>query len=605
MEQNAAQEQVIQATDGQLLVIACPGSGKTTTLLRRINAIREQGRGNVLMVTFTAAAASEMRERYAAQYRETQGVTFSTIHALCFAILKKFAGYTNDSLLKPSEAWTYFFSKIQKEEINDKAEFISALMTDISAMKNNRIPETEYDMGCCRDRQLFLKLYYGYEAFKEGCRKIDFDDMLLAAYETMQGDCLKWLQDQYQYIQVDEYQDTNYIQRDIIYRLAGPDGNLAVVGDDDQSIYAFRGARPAVMMGFQKDYPKCRVIRMGVNYRSCPEIIETAGNLIRYNKERFQKDFVASRQEKGAVKSYVTRTRPAQNILVVQQVKDLLAKGEKDIAVLYRTNQQAEAFAYSFLREEIPFVSMDPLKSRYEHWMYTDIRAYYRLALGIGTVYDFSTAANHPQRWIHPSLLREQCERKEMLKKLKRLPLDDWKLKKMEKHVNEFFLAVDLFRMKKPADALDYLYTAGGYQKYIDTYAEYRNEDPDELKAIWAQYKKDLLHAENDWKKWEQYIRGYNEALKNAKDRKDGVVLATMHKSKGLEWKHVLIPDCIDGIVPYKRAETPQELEEERRLFYVAVTRARNDLSLFSYKSSGKKTVKPSPYLAEMLNLGN
>ncbi|MCC2254614.1 ATP-dependent helicase [Ruminococcus sp. CLA-AA-H200] len=601
MQKNEAQEEVINTINGQILVIACPGSGKTTTLLRRINHMVESGIQNILMITFTAAAAGEMRTRYAANYGNQEGITFSTIHALCFAIIRKFKGFARDDLLTPAETWSFFYDLLKNEtQINDKQEFISALLNDISVMKNNRIPEGNYKMNCCDDRGLFLKLYWGYESFKKANRKIDYDDMLDIAYSSLDGECLSWLKEQYQYIQVDEYQDTNYIQRDIIYKLAGDNGNLAVVGDDDQSIYAFRGARPEIMLGFQEHYPDCKIVRMGTNYRSCKEIIHAADHLISHNKTRFDKEFRATRTGRGKVVSYITRSRNTQNILVVQKIKELLHAGEKDIAILYRTNRQSEAFAALFVEEKIPFFCTEPIKSRYDHWMYRDIQAYRKIAEGNAKPYIVAQAANHPQRWISKEVLTNGLDLTYMLDRANKLRIDEWKKEKQADQIYEFYFAVREFAKRDPAAAIDYLYNRANYKKYIDDYARYRNEDADTLHEIWRQYTKDLIKAGNDWNKWDQYVRNYEKALKDASSVTDGVVLSTMHKSKGLEWKYVFIVDCVTGFAPFKRAESPDELEEERRLFYVAVTRAKDYLSLFGYKSTGKGQIVPSPYLLEM-----
>ena len=242
MEKNIAQEEVIRTVEGQLIVIACPGSGKTTTLVRRIHHMTTECQidsGNILMITFTSAAAKEMKERYQKMYGKDE-VTFCTIHALCLAILRKFRSFTNDSIL--SDARGFFYD----------------------ALRGNK----KINAG---DKEEFEELYQKYEEYKEQCNLIDFDDMLLQAYDCMKHDtgCLTWLREKYQYIQVDEYQDTNFLQRDIVYLLAGENGNLSVVGDDDQSIYGFRGARPEVMLKFQEQYPDAKLIRMNTNYRSC------------------------------------------------------------------------------------------------------------------------------------------------------------------------------------------------------------------------------------------------------------------------------------------------------------------------------------------------
>lgn len=382
---NKAQEKVIETIDGQLIVIACPGSGKTTTLVRRIHhmvADCEIDSSHILMITFTNAAAKEMKERYQKMYGQDE-VTFCTIHSLCLAILKKFCGLTNDNIL--SDAQEFFFQALRgNKQINDKTEFIKLLVTDISVVKNNSLDLTEYRPQCCEDQKLFQQMFEQYEEYKTRYQLIDFDDMLLKAYQCMQEnqECLAWLREKYQYIQVDEYQDTNFLQRDLIYLLAGEQGNLAVVGDDDQSIYGFRGARPEVMLRFQDFYPDVKFVRMNTNYRSYSGIIKAADQLIKNNTSRFEKEFQAFHEEEGTVSQYVSKDRPEEILKIAAMIQELIQAGEdpSEIAVLYRTNQQAELVADTMMSMKIPFVSTEKIPSRYQHWMFEDIKSYRKLA---------------------------------------------------------------------------------------------------------------------------------------------------------------------------------------------------------------------------------
>ena len=259
MLENKAQEEAIHTVNKQVLVIACPGSGKTTTLLRRIHyMVTEAGisAAQILMITFTKAAADEMNKRYVSMYGDNPGVTFATIHSLCFSIVKKY-GKKNVSVLSDIEIYNYFNYRVKYlDQINDKDNFVADVILDISVMKNNMISLSDYEPACTDNKELFASLYTGYEKYKEKESKVDFDDMLVMAKDILDNEpeVLLYLKNRYSYIQVDEYQDTNYIQRDIIYKLAGKEGNLAVVGDDDQSIYMFRGARPEIMLNFSKDY---------------------------------------------------------------------------------------------------------------------------------------------------------------------------------------------------------------------------------------------------------------------------------------------------------------------------------------------------------------
>ena len=411
MEKNNAQEEIIHTVNGQLLVVACPGSGKTTTLLRRIHYMINEAKipaQQILMVTFSSAAAKEMKTRYQKKFG-MDAVTFSTIHSMCMSILKKFGGYTKESIL--SDPREYFYEVLRKQKgINDINEFITGLITEISVINNNSIDFNSYKPKCTKDKKLFLKLINGYQEYKEELHLIDFDDMLQKAYEIMVNDkeCLDFLRNKYRYIQVDEYQDTNLIQKDIIYLLAGQDGNLAVVGDDDQSIYAFRGAKPEIMLNFQKEYPKSKMVKMSTNYRSGKKIISEADRVIKSNTNRFQKDFIGFKPENGAVEYIVTEEKKDEILKIYSRIKKLLNDGENpaDIAVLFRTNRQAEKMAAILFRNQIPFQSNEKIQSKYEHWMFQDLQAYYRLAnkhldnKSSDARRDLSRVLNHPNRYL-------------------------------------------------------------------------------------------------------------------------------------------------------------------------------------------------------------
>lgn len=605
MEKNIAQEEVIQTVEGQLIVIACPGSGKTTTLVRRIHHMTAEcniDSANILMITFTSAAAKEMKERYQKMYGKDQ-VTFCTIHALCMAILRKFRSFSNDSIL--SDAKSFFYDTLRgNKKINagDKEEFIKSLQTDISVLKNSGSTMDEFSPTCCEDKVLFEELYQKYEDYKEQCGLVDFDDMLLQAYDCMKHDagCLSWLRDKYRYIQVDEYQDTNFLQRDIVYLLAGDNGNLTVVGDDDQSIYGFRGARPEVMLKFQKQYPDANLIRMNTNYRSCKEIIRVADNLIKKNTQRYEKDFLAFHEEMGTVEWIKKSSRQYELLAVVSKVKALIENGTdpSSIAVLFRTNQQAEAVANLLMGQKIPFVSAEKIPSRYQHWMFEDIKSYHKLAKGENwTKKDLARVLNHPQRFLTDyEYIRAGLDERKMRSIAFTSTTEAWKRGKALDNVIDFFSLLNRLHGVAPEDFLLYLRLYGRYMEYLKEYAEFRNVDLQELLGIWKGYLEDAK-VHNDWIEWGKYIVQYNKALEAAQNNKKGVVLSTMHCSKGLEWEHVFIIDAVDGVCPYVKAEDAAAIEEERRLFYVAMTRAKEHLYLYSYEENNGKKVNPSPFL--------
>jgi DNA helicase-2/ATP-dependent DNA helicase PcrA len=606
MLENKAQEEAIHTVNKQVLVIACPGSGKTTTLLRRIHyMVTEAGisAAQILMITFTKAAADEMNKRYVSMYGDNPGVTFATIHSLCFSIVKKY-GKKNVSVLSDIEIYNYFNYRVKYlDQINDKDNFVADVILDISVMKNNMISLSDYEPACTDNKELFASLYTGYEKYKEKESKVDFDDMLVMAKDILDNEpeVLLYLKNRYSYIQVDEYQDTNYIQRYIIYKLAGKEGNLAVVGDDDQSIYMFRGARPEIMLNFSKDYPECKVIHMSTNYRSLKEIIKTADHVVKHNSQRFAKDFYGAREEKGKVffRNYLNNTSQLGGVL--HKVRELLEQGVKpeQIAILYRTNKESMPFAEYFMREKIPFQCNERLKSKYHHWIFQDIQAYWKLSRGKKDKISFQRILNHPNRYFYGKAFHSVDPN---LSSLKQAVWEQkggvhWQLQKGLENAETLFQHFKILNtFSKPEVFMNYLYKATGYNDYLKEYAKLRKLDVKELTVVWNNLL-DEAKLYGSWDAWGRYIVAYNRQLQQANKSKDGITLSTMHRAKGLEWDYVFIINCVDGTIPHSNAMTPEEIEEERRLFYVAMTRAKDFLYLSAYKEDGKDI--SSPFIEE------
>ena len=607
LKKNKDQTKAIETVAGPVIVISGPGSGKTTTMLARINYMvshEKINEENILMVTFTNAAAKEMKKRYSDKYGESK-VTFCTIHSLCLNILKNFQNFAVSDLLLPQDQKNFFYNCLSKNHtINDKNEFINSILTDISVMKNNQLDIKEMKITCCKDKKLFESLYHEYENFKTENKRIDFDDMLLLAYQEMlnSSECLNMLQKKYQYIICDEYQDTNYLQRDILYLLAGESQNLCVVGDDDQSIYGFRGARPEIMLNFEKDFPNSTVINMGTNYRSLKNIVNCSDSLIKNNTARFPKTLTASRRDSGDIYYKTYPTRDLELLAVTQEIRQLIKNGVEpnNIAVLYRTNKQAEMIASEFMSNKIPFVTTEPIKSKYDHWVFQDISAYRNLATGNGGRRELSRILNHPQRYLSMRYAAKGYDETYMKELVHKLNTEDWKLKKDSYELNKMFSLIKIFAQKNPLETLRFFYSFTEYEKYLKDYSEFTNENYSDIEMLWNGYLADIKKTGDDWGEWAKYVCKYKKALESKKNSTDGVTLSTMHRAKGLEWDYVFIIDCVDGITPHVKSEDFASLEEERRLFYVAATRAKDKLMICSYKKDGKKSIDPSPYIKEM-----
>lgn len=381
---------------------------------------------------------------------------------------------------------------------------------------------------------------------------------------------------------------------------ADSDGNLAVVGDDDQSIYGFRGARPEVMLRFQDFYPDVKFVRMNTNYRSCSGIIAAADCLIKQNSDRFEKEFQAFNQESGSVEVISKSTRQIELFTVMTKIKALIDSGEdpSNIAVLYRTNQQSEDMVALLMAQNIPFVSTEKIPSRYQHWMFEDIKSYQKLAKGEKwSKQDLARVLNHPQRFLgNSAYVNAGLNEQKMTSVAFKLIPAGWKRDNAISSIHKFFLTIRKLKSTKPSVFLKVMDTYGNYRQYLKEYAEFWNMDLQELIDIWTKYTEDA-QKHDDWVEWGRYIMGYNKAIEDAQKNKTGVALSTMHCSKGLEWKHVFIIDCVEGVTPFEKAQTAAAIEEERRLFYVAMTRAKEALYLCTYSERAKKQVKRSRFL--------
>lgn len=593
IERNEEQERAIANIYGPSILISCPGSGKTTTLLRRIHKMIESGinPSKILMLTFTKAAADEMGKKYFNKYGKNSGVTFCTIHALCLRILYNYAGLSGDSIVKESEARFFLMNVARKyREINDTKKTVNSFFTQYSAAKNNGISLHEIKPEELSSKT-FLELAGKYEQWKNQSGKIDFDDMLLDAYALLCNDeqVCRTLQGMWDFIQVDEYQDTNMLQKDIIYKLSEKHHNLCVAGDDDQSIYRFRGACPDIMLGFPKDFPDAKIFRISKNYRSLPIIIENAGNLIQGNCNRFTKEFQCSRDGKGSLKVLGVENRKLQGAYVVKEIKSSQCL-YSEIAILYRNNSQAELVANSLYENGIPYFSMERIPDSYDSWIWADIVAYYHVAHGSYQKEDVEKVVNHPNRYLGP-VLREASDFSEnaMLMAANSEEVE-WKRRKKYEEIRKLFSDLSKLRKLSLSAFLEYLFLQVGYKVYLMQYAKAMNQDFLEVKQILDIFMEDSKKFES-MQEWQQYIYKRKVALQT--QEKTGVCLSTMHRSKGLEWEKVIIIDCNENRIPFEKNGKIYDLEEERRLFYVAMTRAKNDLIiLYSRMQNRSRFIK-------------
>lgn len=611
MNYSKVQEEAIHQHDGQMILISCPGSGKTSTVIARVADMVKSGidPAKILVVTFTQAAAKEMSQRYeklAGMEEGTGGVTFSTIHAFCFRVLNQMHGYTKESVLSENEKWDYLnviVKELRKQgtikmDIRDYADFIQSCILELSVISNNPYHDWDtYVPTTVDNKETFKMIYDGYQELKHRYNKIDYDDMLILVNSifTTQPAVLMDCQERYQYLIIDEFQDTNYIQRDLLYKLAGENPNICVVGDDDQSIYKFRGARPEIMLGFKKTFPDCKELFMDVNYRSEPEIVRAAKNVISNNKVRFQKDIKPDKEGTGIVKIHSYEDRKEEYKKTIERIKTLHTKGTpyQNMAILFRNNEHSQGWASACMAARIPFRSTEKIKSKYDHWIFKDIQAYYNVANGIGSIYDLRTIINKPQRYL-PATKFQIVDEKHMQDVIcSDKSMEDWKRKNSLSQVRRFFTDLNSLKGQTPSDFLLILRKAMGYDAYLDNYAKFRNKEQEEYRDLMDFYMSEAEEYDT-FDDWYIHIRQYNKEIErlNQEKEKEGVLLSTMHKAKGLEWDVVFVVHANDNVIPSNKSKKPEDIEEERRLFYVAITRAKEQLYVSSFDRFRSRFVK-------------
>lgn len=601
-----AQTQAIMHKDGPMMVLAGPGSGKTTVITHRVQYLtKEYGidPGDILVITFTRAAAEEMRERYEALTGGGSRVTFGTFHSIFFRILKLAYRYTADNIVREEQQMQFVRELAQAGglEPEDENEFAASILSEISSVKGERIALEHYYSKNCPDA-VFRQLYAGYEEKMRRAGLIDFDDMMVLCLElfTERKDILSAWQRRYRYILIDEFQDINRLQYEIVRMLAKPEDNLFIVGDDDQSIYRFRGAKPEIMLGFERDYPGAGRILLDVNYRSTEEIVAPALRLIGENQKRFSKTIHTTGRHGKNVITKLWQDPGEENLAIAREIQLYLQSGVRpgDIAVLYRTNAGPRFLMEKLMEYNLPFRTRDTVPNLYEHWISRNILTYIRIAMGSRAREDILQVINRPKRYISRDAMPDETVSFERMKVF--YAEKDWIAERIES------LEGDLRAIARmsPLAAVNYIRQGMGYDEYLIEYAAFRRMRPEELLET-ADELKESAAGFKTFDEWFAHIEAYKEELlRQAAQRRtetDAITLATMHSAKGLEFPIVYILDANEGITPHSRAMLDEDMEEERRLFYVAMTRAKTRLHVYAVRERYHKKAEVSRFVWEYL----
>lgn len=626
IKMNEAQREAICHGEGPARVLAGPGSGKTFVIVQRImHLIRELKAepASILVITFTKAAAVEMQKRFnKVMNNEPCPVQFGTFHALFYYILQSSDSNFSKKIISESDKISVI-KRIKKDFLKQFPDICypmeEELVKQIGKFKNTgEYFDATDSMNTVLEECHFRWIYNEYNRIISQENQLDFDDMAgrcLLLFQRNPAQLRLW-QNRFKYILIDEFQDINTPQYDVVRILAGDSRNIFVVGDDDQSIYGFRGADPLIMKRFVQDYPESKCIFLNVNYRSKKEIVDVAGKCIGVNKNRIAKEFICAK-EGCSVDNTIKHDGQAAGLRVAQlpvslksfvnketeaeYVENRLIRWKEagyiyeDAAIICRTNYGLEEYALILEKAGIPFQRREKRKSIFEHPIMKDIEAYIRLAAGEKSRNLLLQIINRPARFIG----REYFNKENMgLDDLKRACINEYtkadKIARLEKDCNR------LVKMH-PYPAVNYIRKAIGYDEYLK---ELAGDNKEQLKMFTETIDFIQNHAKeyDSLQEWLRAVERHRSDYTGTNDIvKKGVNLITMHGAKGLEFALVILPDVNEGVIPGGKTLTEEAVEEERRIFYVAMTRAKDYLDIYYLNSNGDRKKLPSRFLKPIL----
>ena len=615
MKLNRGQDEAIKHGNGPCMVLAPPGSGKTLIVTERTRYLIEESGvrpDQILVITFTRYAAREMKERFE---RLTAGknypVTFGTFHSIFYGILKCAYGIGANNLMSEKESSVLLQEVLDQTdiestpEVEDEEELVRELLREVGMVKNGLCHLKDFHSKYLTQDE-FAEVFRSYEHQKKELKKFDFDDMLVQCYALFRKkpEILQGWQKRFQYILIDEFQDINRVQYEVIRMLAAPRYNLFVVGDDDQSIYGFRGAKPELMLYMKQEFPSLRTISLTVNYRSTEFITGAAARVILHNDTRFYKRVQSfrGRGQNVHVQEVLDEQEEAQ--YVTEEIQKKLDQGIKpgEIAVLFRAAVQARMISEILSEHRIPFEMRDYVTNFYRHFIVKDIMAYLQLAAGKRDRSLFLTICNRPLRY----LARNSMENRQVnFEDLRKFYCDkDWMLD----IIDQFDVDVRMMKNMAPYAAIQYIRKKIGYDDFLKEYAEKHQISWKKLMDVMAELEERSKNFKS-YDEWKIHIAKYTQELEEQQakarkikgERENKVQLMTIHSAKGLEFEDVFVIHANEGEIPHQKAEKKDEIEEERRLFYVALTRAKNNLCISYITQKNGNSIKPSRFVEELL----
>ncbi|HFH9456562.1 TPA: DNA helicase PcrA [Streptococcus agalactiae] len=607
---NDKQAEAVQTTDGPLLIMAGAGSGKTRVLTHRIAYLIDEkyvNPWNILAITFTNKAAREMRERAIALNPATQDTLIATFHSMCVRILRREADYIgynrNFTIVDPGEQRTLMKRIIKQLNLDTKKWNERSILGIISNAKNDLLDEIAYEKQAGdMYTQVIAKCYKAYQEELRRSEAMDFDDLIMMTLRLFDQnkDVLAYYQQRYQYIHVDEYQDTNHAQYQLVKLLASRFKNICVVGDADQSIYGWRGADMQNILDFEKDYPQAKVVLLEENYRSTKKILQAANNVINHNKNRRPKKLWTQNDEGEQIVYHRANNEQEEAVFVASTIDNIVreqGKNFKDFAVLYRTNAQSRTIEEALLKSNIPYTMVGGTKF-YSRKEIRDVIAYLNILANTSDNISFERIVNEPKRGVGPGTLEKirsfaYEQNMSLLDSSSNVMISPLKGKAAQA---VWDLANLILTLRSKLDSLtvteitENLLDKTGYLEALQVQntleSQARIENIEEFLSVTKNFDDNPEITVEGETGLDRLSRFLNDLALIA-DTDDiatetaEVTLMTLHAAKGLEFPVVFLIGMEEGVFPLSRAiEDADELEEERRLAYVGITRAEQILFL-------------------------
>lgn len=603
---NPPQTEAVTTTEGPVLVIAGAGSGKTKVLTQRIAYILSQKQDvkpwNILAITFTNKAANEMKERIELVIGNVANdIWVGTFHSICTRILRKHIdkiGFTSSfNIYDTTDTKTIIKEALRELNLDSKIFTEKKVQGTISKAKSEMIDEKQYEINAGSDywQSKVAQVYTLYQKKLRQNNGLDFDDIILYTIKILleNSDVLAYYQQRFKYIMVDEYQDTNKPQFTLINLLAGMYGNLFVVGDNDQSIYAFRGADISNILNFEKDYPGAKIIKLEQNYRSTQYILDVANDIIKNNEAKIQKNLWTDKKDGTKPIFSNVKDQYGEGQYIANCIKKGTDEGKtyNDFAILYRTNAQSRAIEEIFLKERIPYKVIGGMKF-YDRKEIKDVIAYLRVIENTADSVSLRRIINEPKRGIGDTSVNKILDiaMENNVTMFNVIENADTYMLKGVATLKDFAKMINDFREEKDnmdiGKLIDWVLDMSGYRQMLiqedSIESQGRLENIEELKTIAVEFSQES--AENSLAMFLESISLVSD-IDNLDNEEEYVVLMTMHNAKGLEFPVVFVCGMEEGLFPSSQSLNEENgIEEERRLCYVAVTRAKCDLHLIAAK---------------------